>query len=315
MFELREPEASPPAPQMFGNAGPRAHGALRVAGRPLRVDRLEEPQALGQQPLRAVPGRVLDRGHQGGEDDPRAADQAPVLADLRRRRARRSSPPSASSTSTACGTRRSRSPARRWSPTWRARSTSSSCIKIVGYDMSKEAARQAMRGGAGRDRRRPGHRAARLLQRQRAHHVRSARPRRGGSRPRARGQRGHDLRRPLGRQPVGRADLQGPSSGRDRAGAVRRADVAAARRGRTSVRSRAPRWASSTTSASAARPWSASIARRAERQVRGVAGSRPGRTRRSRTWVRRRCRSGRRRSDGSRPAGRARRPSRRAAAA
>ena len=96
---------------------PRPHGEVRLEARALRVDRLEEPQALGQQPVRAVPDRVHARGDQGRADDPRAADQAAVLADLRRRRARRSSPASASSTSTTCGTRRSRSPARRWSPT------------------------------------------------------------------------------------------------------------------------------------------------------------------------------------------------------
>ncbi len=43
---------------------PRAHGALRLRARSLRLDRLEEPQALGQQPLRAVPGRVHARRHQ-----------------------------------------------------------------------------------------------------------------------------------------------------------------------------------------------------------------------------------------------------------
>ena len=92
----------------------RPHGEVRLEARALRVDRLEEPQALGQQPVRAVPDRVLARGHQGGPDDPRAADEAAVLPDLRRSRPRRSSPPSGSSTSTTCGTRRSRSPARRW---------------------------------------------------------------------------------------------------------------------------------------------------------------------------------------------------------
>ena len=50
---------------------PRPHGEVRLQARPLRLDRLEEPQALGQQPLRPVPGRVHARGDQGGEDDPR----------------------------------------------------------------------------------------------------------------------------------------------------------------------------------------------------------------------------------------------------
>ena len=43
---------------------PRPHGEVRLDPRPLRVDRLEEPQALRQQPVRAVPGRVLAGGHQ-----------------------------------------------------------------------------------------------------------------------------------------------------------------------------------------------------------------------------------------------------------
>ena len=68
---IREPEASPPAPQMFGNAGREHMERYGSEARPLRLDRLEEPQALGQQPLRPVPGRVHARGHQGGEDDPR----------------------------------------------------------------------------------------------------------------------------------------------------------------------------------------------------------------------------------------------------
>ncbi len=45
---------------------------------------LEEPQALGQQPVRAVPGRVQPRRHPGLENDLRPTDQAAVLADLRR---------------------------------------------------------------------------------------------------------------------------------------------------------------------------------------------------------------------------------------
>ena len=45
-------------------------------------------------------------------------------------------------------------------------------------------------------------------------------------------QRRHHLRRPVGGQPLRRADLQGASAGRDRFGAVRRTDLAAARRRR-----------------------------------------------------------------------------------
>ena len=44
---------------------PRAHGAVRHHRRAVREDRLQEPQALGQQPVRAVPGRVHARRHPG----------------------------------------------------------------------------------------------------------------------------------------------------------------------------------------------------------------------------------------------------------
>ena len=96
---------------------PRPHGEVRLQARALRLDRLEEPQALGQQPLRAVPGRVHARRDQGRADDPRAADEAAVLADLRRRRRRDRRLREATSTSTTSGIRPSRSPASRWSPT------------------------------------------------------------------------------------------------------------------------------------------------------------------------------------------------------
>ena len=59
------PRQSPPAPQMFGNAGREHMEKYGSNARPLRLDRLEEPQALGQQPVRAVPGRVHARGDQG----------------------------------------------------------------------------------------------------------------------------------------------------------------------------------------------------------------------------------------------------------
>ena len=82
------PEESPAGAADVRQRRPRPHGEVRLRARPLRLDRVEEPQALGQQPLRAVPGRVHARRDQGGADDPRAADQAAVLADLRRLRLR-----------------------------------------------------------------------------------------------------------------------------------------------------------------------------------------------------------------------------------
>ncbi len=135
------------------------------------------------------------------------------------------------------------------------------CMTIVGSDMSKSAAERAYEeAGVGRRGNRR-LRAARLLQRQRADHLRSARLRRRGRGPQAGRGRGDHLRRQGRRQPLRRADLQGPPARRDRAGAVLRADLAAARRSRAGARSRAPRSPCSTTSASAAPPWSPSTSR------------------------------------------------------
>ena len=58
----------------------------------------------------------------------------------------------------------------------------------------------------------------------------------------------------VGRQPVGRAHLEGPPARRDRPGAVRGAELAAARPGRQAPGRPAPRSRFSTTSASAAPP-------------------------------------------------------------
>ena len=90
---------------------PRAHGEVRHHARAVREDRLQEPQALGEQPVLAVPGRVHARGDPGRADGLRAAHQAAVLPDVRRRRRPRSSPARTSSRSTASGRTRSRSPA------------------------------------------------------------------------------------------------------------------------------------------------------------------------------------------------------------
>ena len=132
---------------------PRAHGEVRLRARPLRLDRLEEPQALGQQPVRAVPGRVLARGDQGRADDPRAADQAPVLADLRRLRLRDRRQRALRRRARPVGPGgRDRRPGDGHRPAVDLRGALD-CIKIVGYDMSKKAARAGLRGGRGRRRR------------------------------------------------------------------------------------------------------------------------------------------------------------------
>ena len=84
MFELREPEESPAAPQMFGNAG-RDHmekygstpDHYAWIGWKNHKHSVNNPYAQFQDEY------SLDE-IKDGADDPRAADQAPVLADLRR---------------------------------------------------------------------------------------------------------------------------------------------------------------------------------------------------------------------------------------
>ena len=107
------------------------------------------------------------------------------------------------------------------------------CIKIVGYDMSQAGRRSGLRGGRDLGRRGRRLRAPRLLLGQRADHLRGARLRRRGRGPQAgRGRGDHLRRRRPGRQPLRRADLEGPPARRDRARAVLGAHLAAARDGR-----------------------------------------------------------------------------------
>ena len=48
MFQIRDPETSPFAPADVRQRRTRPHGEVRLQARALRVDRLEEPQALGR---------------------------------------------------------------------------------------------------------------------------------------------------------------------------------------------------------------------------------------------------------------------------
>ncbi len=93
--------------------GPRVHAPVRRHRRAFRQDRLQEPQALGEQPLRPVPAGVQPRGHHGGEDDLRPADQAAVLADLGRFGRGGAGLARSSSTTTGWPARPSRSSVRR----------------------------------------------------------------------------------------------------------------------------------------------------------------------------------------------------------
>ena len=64
---------------------PRAHGEVRHHARAVREDRAQEPQALGEQPVLAVPGRLHARADPGRADGVRAAHQAAVLPHVGRR--------------------------------------------------------------------------------------------------------------------------------------------------------------------------------------------------------------------------------------
>ena len=121
-----------------------------------------------------------------------------------------------------------------------------------------------LRSGRRRPGGHPGRRAARLLHHQRAAHLRGARADPGGHGGEVHPRRRQHLRRPGRHQPVRRPAVQGPPARRHRPGAVRRADLAAARRGRRPPgRGRRPS-PCSTTSASAAPPSSRSTRRWAE---------------------------------------------------
>ena len=143
MFEVREPEQSPFAPQMFGNAG-REH-MERYGSEPDHYawigwknhkHSVNNPYAQFQDEYSLEDIKAAKMIH-----EPLTKLQCSPTSDGSG--AARSSRASASSTSTTCGTARSRSPARRWSPTCPRPSRSAARIKIVGYDMSKKAADQA----------------------------------------------------------------------------------------------------------------------------------------------------------------------------
>ena len=86
MFALREPEASPPAPQMFGNAG-REH-MERYGSEPDHYAWIgwKNHKHSVNNPYAQFQDEYSLEDIKGCEDDPRAAHQAAVLADLRRLR-------------------------------------------------------------------------------------------------------------------------------------------------------------------------------------------------------------------------------------
>ena len=84
MFEIRDPEASPPAPQMFGNAG-RDH-MQKYGSNPDHYAWIgwKNHKHSVNNPYAQFQDEYSLEDIKDGEDDPRPADQAAVLADLRR---------------------------------------------------------------------------------------------------------------------------------------------------------------------------------------------------------------------------------------
>ncbi len=231
MFEIRDPEASPPAPQMFGNAG---------------RDHMER---YGSTPDHYA--WIGWKNHKHSVNNPYAQFQDEYsIEDIKAARMihdpltkLQCSPTSDGSACAIVASERYVDEHDLWGQAIEIVGQSmvtdlsstfaedTDCMKIVGSDMSKLAAQSAYRGGPDRPRGGRRLRAARLLQLQRADHLRSAWLRRGGRGPQA-GRRGsHHLRRQGRRQPLRRIDLQGTPARCDRAGAVLGADLAAARPG------------------------------------------------------------------------------------
>ncbi len=84
--------------------GPRAHGAVRDDARAARGRRGQEPPALGEQPVRAVPGPVHGRGGPGLPYRPPPPSPSSSARPPRTGPRRPSSSPNGSPTSTASGT-------------------------------------------------------------------------------------------------------------------------------------------------------------------------------------------------------------------
>ena len=163
-----------------------------------------------------------------------------------------------SSSSTASPARPSRSSARRWSPTCRRRFDDAQAPR-------HRRRRHDAQGGRARSTSRPA--SARTTSTS-SSCTTASRPtscsptRRSGSAPRARAATSSTPATPptaaMGRQPVGRSDLQGSPARGHRPRPVRRAHLAAARHGRRAPGRRRARSRCSTTSASAAPPSSRS---------------------------------------------------------
>ena len=175
MFEIRDPEQSPPAPQMFGNAG---------------RDHMEK---YGSNPDHYA--WIGWKNHKHSVNNPYAQFQDEyTLEDIKAAKMihdpltkLQCSPTSDGSACAIVASERYVDEHDLWEQAIEIAGQSmvtdlsstfaedADCMTIVGSDMSKTAADAGLRGGRGRRRGGRRLRAARLLQRQRADHLRSAR--------------------------------------------------------------------------------------------------------------------------------------------
>ena len=221
---------------MFGGAGREYRWKYGTKRETFAKISVEGAQARGEQPVRAL--QRAAHASRRSSPRPRCSIRSRATSAARRpaARPRPSSAPTSSRRSTA-----SRSPvyiAAQAMTTDYASSFEDDCmIKMVGYDMAGRRAKKVYeKAGVGpKDVQR--RRAPRLLHRQRAPHLRGARPLQGGrGREVHLGRRQH-LRRQVRHEPLGRPALEGPPARRDRPRAVHRARLAAPRHRPTSARS------------------------------------------------------------------------------
>mmetsp|Transcript_30504 Transcript_30504/g.99610 ORF Transcript_30504/g.99610 Transcript_30504/m.99610 type:complete len:336 (+) Transcript_30504:230-1237(+) len=211
--------------------GRGAHGPVRDHQGAAGQDRPQEPQAQRQQPVLAVPRRVLAGADPGGAARQRTVDQAAVLPHVGRRRGGGGGVGGVRAAPRAGGS----GGGDRGHGHGHGRGVHVQEAVADGHrGLRHDAPGRVPRARAGGPDAvgRAGDRAARLLQRQRADHVRGAGPVRRGRRRGAGGRRADLVRRQVRGEPVRRPDQQGPPARRHGAGAVRRAVLAAPRRGR-----------------------------------------------------------------------------------
>ena len=233
MVDLRGFAAAPPAPQFFGNAG-REHmerygttaEQFAKIGQKNHRHSVNNPysQFQDEYTLEQILGRA---------DGLRAADQAPVLPDLRRRRRRRSSASEDFVKKHGLQGQAVEIAGMAMATDMTSTFDEKSCIKLVGQDLTRKAAPRrstSSRASAPRTCRSSSCTTASRTNELITYEGLGLCARGQGRRAHRLGRR--HLRRQVGREPVGRPHLQGPPARRHGPRPVRRAQLAAPRQGR-----------------------------------------------------------------------------------